>query len=155
MSARRRAQPSPRNLKPGLLYLTLPSGRAITYPDAHLVPSKFEGYPPDVMFKDNAHRQWKEVRGWHGTFTENVVQGTARDILVAAIVRMEARGFPVVLHVHDDLVLEALIGAISPDEFQQLALRSHCLGRKDYRWPAKPELRIAISSNRKSRYSRS
>ena len=106
----------------GNLYLTLPSGRAITYPEAHLVPSKFEGYPPDVAFKDNARRQWKDVRGWHGTFTENVVQGTARDILVAAIARMEARGLPVVLHVHDDLVVEAPIGAVSPEEFQQLAL---------------------------------
>ena len=106
----------------GNLYLTLPSGRSITYPDAHLVPSKFEGYPPDVAFKDNARRQWKDVRGWHGTFTENVVQGTARDILVAAIARMEARGLPVVLHVHDDLVVEAPIGAVSPEEFQRLAL---------------------------------
>ena len=106
----------------GNLYLTLPSGRAITYPEAHLVPSKFEGYPPDVAFKDNARRQWKDVRGWHGTFTENVVQGTARDILVAAIARMEARGLRVVLHVHDDLVVEAPIGAVSPEEFQRLAL---------------------------------
>jgi DNA polymerase len=106
----------------GNLYLTLPSGRAITYPEAHLVPSKFEGYSPDVAFKDNAHRQWKDVRGWHGTFTENVVQGIARDILVAAIARMEARGLRVVLHVHDDLVVEAPIGSVSPEEFQRLAL---------------------------------
>ena len=106
----------------GNLYLTLPSGRAITYPEARLVPSKFEDYPPDVVFKDNARRQWKETRGWHGTFTENVVQGTARDILVAAIARMEARGLPVVLHVHDDLTIETPIGAVSPEEFQQLAL---------------------------------
>ena len=106
----------------GNLYLTLPSGRAIAYPDAHLVPSKFEGYPPDVAFKDNAHQQWKDVRGWHGTFTENVVQGTARDILVAAIARMEARGLPVVLHVHDDLVLETPTGSLTPAEFQRLAL---------------------------------
>jgi hypothetical protein len=103
------------------LYLTLPSGRAITYPDARLVPSKFEGYPPDVLFKDNARRQWKEMRAWHGTFTENVVQGTARDILVAAIARMEAQGLPVVLHVHDDLVVEVPIDSITPHEFQQLA----------------------------------
>jgi DNA polymerase len=108
----------------GNLSLTLPSGRAITYPDARLVPSKFEGYPPDVAFKDNAHRQWKETRAWHGTFTENVVQGTARDILVTAIARMEAHGLPVVLHVHDDLVVETPIGTVTPAEFQRLALES-------------------------------
>ena len=121
MSARRRVTITA-HFEADNLYLTLPSGRAITYPDAHLVPSKFEGYPPDVVFKDNARRQWKRRRGWHGTFTENVVQGTARDILVAAIARMEARGLPVVLHVHDDLVVEAPIGAVSPEEFQRLAL---------------------------------
>jgi Toprim domain/CHC2 zinc finger len=108
----------------GNLYLTLPSGRAITYPEARLVPSKFEGYPADVMFKDNARKQWKETRGWHGTFTENVVQGTARDVLVAAITRMEAHDLSVVLHVHDDLVVEAPIGTITPDEFQRLALEA-------------------------------
>jgi hypothetical protein len=108
----------------GHLYLILPSGRAITYPDARLVPSKFEGYPPDVMFKDNARKQWKETRAWHGTFCENVVQGTARDVLVAAIARMEARGLPVVLHVHDDLVVEVPTGSITPFEFQQLALET-------------------------------
>ena len=51
------------NFEAGNLYLTLPIGRAITYPEARLVPSKFEGYPADVMFKDNARRQWKETRG--------------------------------------------------------------------------------------------
>jgi DNA polymerase len=108
----------------GNLYLTLPSGRSITYPKARLVPSKFEGYPADVMFKDNARKQWKETRAWHGTFTENVVQGTARDILVAAITRMEAQGLPVVLHVHDDLVVETPIGTVTTAEFQRLALES-------------------------------
>jgi DNA polymerase len=107
----------------GNLYLMLPSGRAITYPEARLVPSKFEGYPADVMFKDNARKQWKETRAWHGTFTENVVQGTARDILVAAITRMEMRDLPIVLHVHDDLVVEVPTGAVAPEEFQQLALK--------------------------------
>jgi DNA polymerase len=108
----------------GHLYLILPSGRAITYPEPRLVPSKFEGYPPDVMFKDNARKQWKETRAWHGTFTENVVQGTARDILVAAIARVEAQGLPVVLHVHDDLVIEVPTGSITPYEFQQIALEA-------------------------------
>jgi DNA polymerase len=106
----------------GNLYLTLPSGRAITYPEARLVPSKFEGYPPDVMFKDNARKQWKETRAWHGTFVENVVQASARDVLVAMITRMEAHGLAVVLHVHDEIVVEAPIGAVTVDEFRRLAL---------------------------------
>ena len=76
----------------------LPSGRQITYPQARLVPSsKFEDGDPDVLFKDNARGKWTDYRGWFGTFVENVVQGTARDLLAAAIERFEARGIPIVL----------------------------------------------------------
>ena len=51
----------------GNLYLTLPSGRSITYPEAHLVPSKkYENGSPEVAFKDNSRRQWRETRGWFG-----------------------------------------------------------------------------------------
>ena len=46
-------------------------------------------------------------------FVENIVQATARDVLVEAITRMEARGLHVVLHVHDDVVVEAPIGSIA------------------------------------------
>jgi DNA polymerase bacteriophage-type len=55
----------------GNLTLTLPSGRAITYPGARLIPSKYEDAPPDVQFLDNARGQWKPYRGWFGTFVEN------------------------------------------------------------------------------------
>jgi DNA polymerase len=97
----------------GNLMLTLPSGRAIVYPDAQLVPGKFEDGPPDVQFMDNARRQWKPYRGWFGTFVENVVQGTARDLLAAAIDRFESRGIPVVFHCHDEVTVEIPVGALS------------------------------------------
>jgi DNA polymerase len=85
----------------GNLTLALPSARRITYPEARLVPSKYENGYPDVLFKDNARGKWADYRGWFGTFVENVVQGTARDLLAAALERFEARGIPIVLHVHD------------------------------------------------------
>jgi DNA polymerase bacteriophage-type len=94
----------------GNLTLTLPSGRAITYPEARLIPSKYEDAPSDVQFMDNAHGQWKPYRGWFGTFVENVVQGTARDLLAAAIERFETRGIPVVFHCHDEVTIEVPVG---------------------------------------------
>ena len=106
----------------GNLYLALPSGRGISYPEARLVASKFEGYPPDVTFKDNARGKWSDYRGWFGTFIENVVQGTARDLLAAAIERFEARGIHVVLHVHDEIVAEVPAGSISEAEFLAILL---------------------------------
>jgi hypothetical protein len=49
------------------LYLTLPSGRSIAYPQARLMRSKFEDAPPDIMFKDNSRGAWDRSAGmvWH------------------------------------------------------------------------------------------
>jgi CHC2 zinc finger/Toprim domain len=93
----------------GNLYLTLPSGRRLAYPQARRVQGRF----PDtsqIIFLDNS-TGWHECRGWHGTFTENVVQAVARDLLAAAMVRLEAAGYPIVLHVHDEIVCEVAGGA--------------------------------------------
>jgi hypothetical protein len=53
---------------------------------------------------------------------ENVVQGTARDLLAAAITRAETRGWKVVFHCHDELVVEAPEGSISEQEVLALLL---------------------------------
>jgi hypothetical protein len=103
--------------------ITLPSGRAINYPGARLTPNtKFENGEADIEFFDNARKQWKPVRAWYGTLVENVVQGCARDLLAAAIIRAEARGWQVIFHCHDELVVEAPIGAISEKEVLALLL---------------------------------
>src|SRR6516162_11475923 len=95
------------------LTITLPSGRVINYPNARLVPSeKFVNGVHDIEFMDNANGQWKPVRAWYGVLVENVVQGIARDLLAAAIGRAAARGWNVVHHAHDELVIEALTGTI-------------------------------------------
>jgi hypothetical protein len=97
----------------GNLTITLPSGRAITYPDARLIAGKYEDAPSDIEFKDNARGQWQPTRGWFGVFVENVVQGIARDLLAAAIDRLESRGIPVVAHCHDEATCEVKIGTLS------------------------------------------
>ena len=87
------------------LYVTLPSGRRLSYPQARLVPGKFDG-TTQIIFKDNARGGWSDNRSWHGTFTENVVSAISRDLLAASMQRLEAAGYPVVLHVHDEIVCE-------------------------------------------------
>ncbi len=106
----------------GILRLRLPSGRAIAYPEARLVPNKFEDAPPDIQFQDNGKAQWKPCRGWFGVFVENVVQGVARDLLAAAIDRFEARGLNVVFHCHDEITVETPIGALLDQDFRALLL---------------------------------
>jgi DNA polymerase len=119
--------PAPRpsivaTLADGNLTITLPSSRPITYPKVRLVPGKFEDAPSDVQFMDNARGQWKPYRGWFGTFVENVVQGVARDLLAAAIDRLESRGIPVVFHCHDETTIEVPAESLSDAEFLAVLL---------------------------------
>ena len=86
------------------------------------MPSKFEDGDPDVQFMDNARGLWQPTRAWYGTFVENVVQGTARDLLAAAIDRVEARGIPVVFHCHDEITVEVPVGTLSDEEFLAILL---------------------------------
>ena len=50
--------------------------------------------------------QWREIEPYGGQLVENVVQALARELLVDAMFRFEARGFPVVMHCHDEIVVE-------------------------------------------------
>ena len=101
------------------LLMTLPSGRSIAYPEARLGPGRFDGHR-EVHFKDNAHGGWSDCRSWYGTLTENAVQAVARDLLAAAMQRIEHAGYPVVLHVHDEVVCETPEGRGGSDEFLRL-----------------------------------
>jgi len=115
----------------GTLYLTLPSGRGIAYPEVCLIPSKFEDAPPDIRFKDNSRGQWVDRRAWSGTLVENAVQGIARDVLAEAIVRLETAGIPVVLSVHDEVVAEVPVDSpLTEAEFPRAGARPARLGRR-------------------------
>jgi hypothetical protein len=75
---------------------------------------------PEIVYRDNARGAWAEVRGWHGTFVENVVQAIARDLLAAALQRLEVAGYPIVLHVHDEIVAEVAENFGSAEEFARI-----------------------------------
>jgi len=103
----------------GTLWMTLPSGRRLAYPEARIGPGKFEGHRA-VYFHDSARHGWTEVGSWYGLLTENAVQAIARDLLAAAMQRAEAAGYRVVLHVHDELVAEVPENFGSTEEFLRL-----------------------------------
>jgi DNA polymerase len=103
----------------GTLFMTLPSERRLAYPEACLVPGKFE-FTRELRYKDNARGGWANIGAWYGTLVENVVQATARDLLAAAMLRLEAAGYPIVLTVHDEIVCEVPVGFGTADEFHQL-----------------------------------
>jgi DNA polymerase bacteriophage-type len=103
------------------LLLKLPSGRKISYPAPRAVGDAERQH---VTFLDNAAGQFTECRGGQGAYgglwTENVVSGIARDLLADAMLRIEAAGYPIVIHVHDEIVAEVPEGFGSTDEFTRL-----------------------------------
>jgi DNA polymerase len=106
-------------MESGTLFMTLPSGRRLAYPEASLVPGKFEDTRA-LRYKDNAKGGWADVDSWYGTLVENAVQATARDLLAAAMLRLEAAGYKIVLTVHDEIVCEVPEGFGSVEEFHRL-----------------------------------
>jgi DNA polymerase len=76
------------------------------------------------VFHDNSEEQFNECRDgagmYGGVWTENVVSGIARDLLAEAMLRSEAAGYPIVVHVHDEVLVEVLVGSGSTDEFTRL-----------------------------------
>ena len=104
------------------LFITLPSGRSLSYPFPRLTTDRFGR--SCVTFKDNAAGKWTDCHfgqgAYGGIWTENIVSGIARDLLAEAIKRLEAAGYPVVLHVHDEIVCELPDGVGDLDEFQRL-----------------------------------
>jgi DNA polymerase len=103
----------------GTLFMALPSGRRLAYPEARVVAGRFEG-TRQLQFKDNSGGRWGDSDAWYGTLVENAVQAISRDILAAAMRRLEAAGYPIVLHVHDEIVAEVPEGHGDEAEFLEI-----------------------------------
>lgn len=69
---------------------------------------------------DSKTRQWGPRVLYGGLLAENVTQAIARDILAEALPRLEARGYRVIMHVHDEIVCEVPAGFGSVDEMSAI-----------------------------------
>jgi hypothetical protein len=79
--------------------LSLPSGRVLHYRDL-----KYENR--SLVATINKHDGYRPTRIWGGVLTENAVSAVARDVFAEGILRLEAAGFRVVMHSHDEVVVE-------------------------------------------------
>jgi DNA polymerase len=79
------------------------NGKELHYMDVKFDELSDKG---DWIYKTYKNKHWVEVAPHPGHLTENVVQALARELLVDAMLRFEARGFPIVMHCHDEIVVE-------------------------------------------------
>lgn len=96
----------------GCLCVELPSGRTIFYPRARAVHQEdAQGHVKSVSVEYEGLNQttgkWTTLRTYGGKLTENIVQAIARDILGEVILRARDRGLEIVMHIHDEIVVEA------------------------------------------------
>jgi DNA polymerase bacteriophage-type len=110
------------------LWCRLQSGRVLCYPYARIGTAKTPwGSKPDaILYKyvNQTTRKWEEGPTYGGSLAENVVQAICRDILAAALVRLERAGYAIVLHVHDEAISERDSGTGSVEEFERLMVQS-------------------------------
>ena len=99
----------------GMLFITLPSGRKLCYIKPKLEDNKF-GRKGLTYEGVGESKKWMRIETYGPKLAENIVQATARDLLALAMLRLRDAGFEIVMHVHDEAVLEVPIGESSVEE---------------------------------------
>lgn len=96
-----------------VLVVMLPSGRNLYYLNPRIGTNRFGG--PAIVYDGLSSQDllgrpktkiWGAIETYGGRIFENCVQAIARDCLAEAIERLEAAGFPIVFHVHDEVIID-------------------------------------------------
>lgn len=87
-----------------MLFITLPSGRWLAYVKPRIGENQFGGESVTYMGVGGT-KKWERLESYGPKFVENIVQGTARDILCNAMQTL--KNCSIVAHVHDEIIIEA------------------------------------------------
>lgn len=103
----------------GMLKIALPSGRVLSYVRPRMTVNRFGS--ESVSYEGiGTNRKWTRIESYGAKFCENIVQATARDVLAEAMLRLEKKGFDIVCHIHDEVVLEVPEGSSSVEEVNEI-----------------------------------
>lgn len=89
-----------------VMSILLPSGRKLYYINPQLTQNRWGSPSISYYGVDQTSKKWKPIETYGGKLVENCVQAIARDCLAEAIEHLEAAGFPIVFHVHDEVVID-------------------------------------------------
>ncbi|MDE7179485.1 MAG: DNA polymerase [Lachnospiraceae bacterium] len=105
--------------KSGILFITLPSGRKLSYVKPRMAVNRFgrDGLTYEGI---SENKKWSRIETYGPKLVENIVQGTARDLLAEAMLRVEEKGYPIVMHCHDEIIAEVPEGIGSVDEMCEI-----------------------------------
>ena len=88
-----------------MLFILLPSKRKLCYRNPKIATNKFN--KSSIVYEGvNSNKKWAQIESYGAKFVENIVQAIARDLLCEAIKNLHNKNFRVVLHVHDEVVVE-------------------------------------------------
>ena len=88
----------------GFLFVTLPSGRRLSYVKPRIDENQFGG--ECITYEGvGSTKKWERLETYGPKLVENVVQGIARDLLMYAMQNL--RDYPMVMHIHDEIVIDA------------------------------------------------
>ena len=94
----------------GNLFIKLPSGRKLCYWNTRLKMDPRDGREHIVYMGVNQEtKQWGETETYGGKLVENITQAIARDCLAISMQRVAALGYNIVMHVHDEMIVDVPI----------------------------------------------
>lgn len=101
--------------KSGILFAELPSGRRLSYVKPKMALNMFgrNGLTYEGIMEN---KKWGRIETYGPKLVENIVQGTARDLLAESMLRVERKGYPIVMHCHDEIIAEVPEGSGSAEE---------------------------------------
>ncbi|NRY79941.1 hypothetical protein DE159_005017 [Clostridium beijerinckii] len=92
---------------PGVLFIQLPSGRKLSYIRPKIEQHEtFSGDKITYEGMEQTSKQWTRLDTYGPKLVENIVQAVARDCLAEAMFKVTAAGYDIVMHVHDEIIMD-------------------------------------------------